>query len=54
MAKGNYDSGIHLILIAHNKFHGPIPLFYNLKNLTHLILGNNFLSSTTSLEFSLL
>ncbi|CAJ1974462.1 unnamed protein product [Sphenostylis stenocarpa] len=44
-------SHLQYIDLAHNKFHGSIPPFNNLKNLTHLILGNNFLSSTTSLNF---
>ncbi|KAL5145728.1 putative LRR receptor-like serine/threonine-protein kinase [Glycine soja] len=44
-------SHLQCIDLAHNNFHGPIPIFNNLKNLTHLILGNNFFSSTTSLNF---
>ncbi|TKY74030.1 LRR receptor serine/threonine-protein kinase [Spatholobus suberectus] len=44
-------SSLQDIELAHNKFHGPIPLFNNLKYLTHLFLGHNFLSSTTSLNF---
>ncbi|CAJ1974463.1 unnamed protein product [Sphenostylis stenocarpa] len=44
-------SHLQYIDLAHNKFHGSIPPFSNLKNLTHLILGNNFLSSTTLLNF---
>ncbi|KOM25280.1 hypothetical protein LR48_Vigan77s000300 [Vigna angularis] len=44
-------SHLQEIDFANNMFTGPIPLFCNLKNLTRLILGNNFLSSTTSLNF---
>jgi len=44
-------SQLQEIDLANNKFTGPIPLFYNLENLTRLILGNNFLSSTTLLNF---
>ncbi|KAG5036063.1 hypothetical protein JHK87_010973 [Glycine soja] len=44
-------SHLQYIDLAHNNFHGPIPMINNLKNLTHLILGNNFFSSTTSFNF---
>ncbi|KAJ1376836.1 Serine-threonine/tyrosine-protein kinase, catalytic domain [Sesbania bispinosa] len=44
-------SNLQKIDLANNNFHGSIPLFNNLKNLTHLILGNNYLSSTTSLNY---
>jgi len=44
-------SHLQEIDLANNNFTGPIPLFYNLKNLTRLVLGNNYLSSTTSLNF---
>ncbi|XP_014517209.2 putative receptor-like protein kinase At3g47110 [Vigna radiata var. radiata] len=44
-------SHLQEIDLANNEFTGPIPLFCNLKNLTHLILGNNSISSTTSLNF---
>ncbi|RDX71925.1 putative LRR receptor-like serine/threonine-protein kinase, partial [Mucuna pruriens] len=44
-------SHLQSIDFSNNIFHGPIPLFNNLKNLTYLALGNNFLSSTTSLNF---
>ncbi|CAI8598586.1 unnamed protein product [Vicia faba] len=44
------SSHLQIIDLANNRFHGPIPLFNNLKNLTHLTLGNNFLTSTTLLN----
>ncbi|KAL9312817.1 hypothetical protein ACSQ67_018269 [Phaseolus vulgaris] len=44
-------SHLRQIDLANNKFTGSIPLFYNLKNLTRLSLGNNNLSSTTSSNF---
>ncbi|XP_050877646.1 probable LRR receptor-like serine/threonine-protein kinase At3g47570 [Lathyrus oleraceus] len=44
------SSNLQIIDLANNRFHGPIPLFNNLKNLTHLTLGNNYLTSTTSLN----
>ena len=44
-------SQLQRIDLANNNFHGYLPRFNNLKNLTHLILGNNALSSTTSLNF---
>ncbi|XP_027942615.1 probable LRR receptor-like serine/threonine-protein kinase At3g47570 [Vigna unguiculata] len=43
-------SQLQEIDLANNKFTGPIPLFYNLKNLTRLVLGHNYLSSTTLLN----
>ncbi|XP_027942616.1 putative receptor-like protein kinase At3g47110 [Vigna unguiculata] len=43
-------SHLQEIDLSNNKFTGPIPLFYNL-NLTRFALGNNFFSSTTSLNF---
>ncbi|XP_045812082.1 LRR receptor-like serine/threonine-protein kinase EFR [Trifolium pratense] len=45
------SSHLKIIDLANNRFHGPIPLFTNLKNLTYLILSNNLLTSTTSLNF---
>ncbi|CAK8567678.1 unnamed protein product [Lathyrus sativus] len=44
------SSHLQIIDLSNNRFHGPIPLFNNLKNLTHLTLGNNYLTSTTSLN----
>ncbi|KAJ1381000.1 Serine-threonine/tyrosine-protein kinase, catalytic domain [Sesbania bispinosa] len=44
-------SNLQKIDLTNNNFHGSIPLFNNLKNLTHLILGNNYLSSTNSLNY---
>ncbi|XP_058786701.1 probable LRR receptor-like serine/threonine-protein kinase At3g47570 [Vicia villosa] len=44
------SSHLQIIDLANNRFHGPIPLFNNLKNLTHLTLGSNYLTSTTSLN----
>ncbi|KAL5075444.1 hypothetical protein RYX36_014428 [Vicia faba] len=44
------SSHLQIIDLANNRFRGPIPLFNNLKNLTQLRLGNNFLTSTTSLN----
>ncbi|XP_027337106.1 probable LRR receptor-like serine/threonine-protein kinase At3g47570 [Abrus precatorius] len=44
-------SHLKYIDLAKNYFHGSIPLFKNLRNLTRLILGENFFSSTTSLNF---
>ncbi|XP_058781423.1 probable LRR receptor-like serine/threonine-protein kinase At3g47570 [Vicia villosa] len=43
-------SHLQAIDLANNRFHGPMPLFNNLKNLTRLTLSNNFLTSTTSLN----
>ncbi|KAI4307036.1 hypothetical protein L6164_030270 [Bauhinia variegata] len=40
-------------LATNNQFHGFIPLFTNMINLTSLILGNNYLSSTTTLNYQL-
>ncbi|KAK2444574.1 putative LRR receptor serine/threonine-protein kinase [Trifolium repens] len=37
--------------LSNNSFHGPIPHFNNLKNLTYLALDYNNLTSTTSLNF---
>jgi Leucine-rich repeat (LRR) protein len=45
------SSHLDKIDLSDNRFHGPIPLFNNLKNLTYLTLGHNFLTSTTSLNF---
>lgn len=45
------SSHLQIIDLANNRFHGPIPLFKHLKNLTRLILSNNSLTSTTSLNF---
>ncbi|WJX40582.1 hypothetical protein P8452_28039 [Trifolium repens] len=44
-------SHLQIIDLANNRFHGPIPLFTNFKNLTYLVLSNNLLTSTTSLNF---
>ncbi|XP_058781421.1 probable LRR receptor-like serine/threonine-protein kinase At3g47570 [Vicia villosa] len=44
------SSHLQTIDLSNNRFHGPIPLFNNLKNLTILTLANNFLTSTTSLN----
>jgi len=44
-------SYLQIIDLTNNRFHGPIPLFNNLKNLTHLYLSKNNLTSTTSLNF---
>ncbi|XP_004502737.1 uncharacterized protein [Cicer arietinum] len=44
-------SHLQIIDLSNNRFHGSIPLFNNLKNLTRLTLGNNSLTSTTSLNF---
>ncbi|GAU40367.1 hypothetical protein TSUD_319790 [Trifolium subterraneum] len=45
------SSHLQIIDLSNNRFHGPIPLFTNLKNLTYLVLSNNLLTSTTSLNF---
>ncbi|CAK8567675.1 unnamed protein product [Lathyrus sativus] len=44
------SSHLQIIDLSTNRFHGPMPLFNNLKNLTNLILSNNHLTSTTSLN----
>ncbi|KAK2444559.1 putative LRR receptor serine/threonine-protein kinase [Trifolium repens] len=53
MIPNSISNSSHLdkIDLSDNRFHGPIPLFNNLKNLTYLTLGHNFLTSTTSLNF---
>ncbi|AES72598.1 putative protein kinase RLK-Pelle-LRR-XII-1 family [Medicago truncatula] len=45
------SSHLQIIDLSNNRFHGPMPLFNNLKNLTHLYLSKNNLTSTTSLNF---
>ncbi|KAI4338029.1 hypothetical protein L6164_016383 [Bauhinia variegata] len=46
-------SNLEIFDLANNEFHGLIPLFSNMKSLTRLVLGNNYLSSTTSLNYQL-
>lgn len=47
-------SSIQNLELSTNGFHGPIPLFGGMKDLLYLNLGNNFLSSTTELNFQLI